>query len=82
MLARMRQPLLVLWGSHDRLVPASISQQLSAQKADLELQLLPQLGHCPHDERPQLFNSQVLCWLAQRPARNLEAGQPAEQPRR
>jgi pimeloyl-ACP methyl ester carboxylesterase len=82
LLARMRQPLLVLWGSHDRLVPVSISHQLSAHKADLELQLLPQLGHCPHDERPQLFNSLVLRWLAQRPARNLDSGQPAEQPRR
>jgi pimeloyl-ACP methyl ester carboxylesterase len=82
LLTRMRQPLLVLWGSHDRLVPVQISKRLRAHKPDLELQLLPRLGHCPHDEAPQLFNRQVLGWLAQRPTRNLEAGQPAEQPRR
>ena len=56
-------PLLVLWGSQDRLVPPQISQQLSAHKPDLELQLLPQLGHCPHDEHPRLFNARVLHWL-------------------
>jgi pimeloyl-ACP methyl ester carboxylesterase len=59
----MHQPLLVLWGSEDRLVPPQISQRLSAHKPDLELQLLPQLGHCPHDEHPSLFNARVLHWL-------------------
>lgn len=76
LLQRMQQPLLVLWGSHDRLVPAQISRQLQDHKQDLELQLLPQLGHCPHDEQPQVFNRHVLGWLA----RNLVAGQPDEQP--
>jgi pimeloyl-ACP methyl ester carboxylesterase len=66
LLQRMSQPLLVLWGSHDRLVPPQISQQLAAHKPDLELRLLPQLGHCPHDEQPRLFNGHVLSWLAER----------------
>ena len=66
LLQRMQQPLLVLWGSHDRLVPPQISQRLSAHKPDLELQLLPRLGHCPHDERPSLFNTEVLAWLQRR----------------
>jgi pimeloyl-ACP methyl ester carboxylesterase len=82
LLPRMQQPLLVLWGSHDRLVPVQISRQLSLHKPDLELRLLPGLGHCPHDEHPRLFNSAVLGWLAQRPPRTLGSGQPAEQPRR
>jgi pimeloyl-ACP methyl ester carboxylesterase len=63
LLQRMRQPLLVLWGSQDRLVPPAISQRLAQHKPDLELQLLPQLGHCPHDERPALFNRTLLQWL-------------------
>lgn len=76
LLQRMDQPLLVLWGSDDRLVPPQISERLRDHKADLELQLLPDLGHCPHDERPELFNRHVLGWLA----RNLGNGQPREQP--
>ena len=82
LLRRMQQPLLVLWGSHDKLVPVQISRRLQAHKPDLELRLLPRLGHCPHDEQPRLFNDLVLDWLAQRPTRNLDSGQPAEQPRR
>ncbi len=66
LLQRMRQPLLVLWGSQDRLVPVAISQRLGQHKPDLELQLLPQLGHCPHDERPGLFNRALLQWLQRR----------------
>jgi len=76
LLEQMRQPLLVLWGSHDRLVPPQISERLHRHKSDLELQLLPQLGHCPHDEKPDLFNRHVLGWLA----RNLGSRQPHEQP--
>jgi pimeloyl-ACP methyl ester carboxylesterase len=76
LLQRMNQPLLVLWGSDDRLVPPQISERLRAHKVDLELQLLPDLGHCPHDERPELFNHHVCGWLA----RNLGNGQPREQP--
>ena len=76
LLERMRQPLLVLWGSQDRLVPPQISERLRHHKGDLELQLLPQLGHCPHDEQPELFNRHVIGWLA----RNLGTGQPREQP--
>lgn len=76
LLQRMQQPLLVLWGSQDRLVPPQISRQLHPHKADLQLELLQELGHCPHDERPELFNSVVITWLA----RNLGSGQPHEQP--
>ena len=63
LLRRMRQPLLVLWGAQDRLVPPQISRQLQHHKPDLDLRLLPGLGHCPHDEQPHLFNGQVLHWL-------------------
>ncbi|MEY2644456.1 MAG: hypothetical protein RLZZ611_1105 [Cyanobacteriota bacterium] len=66
LLERMEQPLLVLWGGEDRLVPVRISERLRAHKPDLELSLLPRLGHCPHDERPALFNQRVLHWLRER----------------
>jgi pimeloyl-ACP methyl ester carboxylesterase len=44
----------------------AISQRLGQHKPDLELQLLPHLGHCPHDERPGLFNRALLQWLQRR----------------
>ena len=75
LLERMQQPLLVLWGSQDRLVPPQLRHRLPAHKPDLELQLLPGLGHCPHDEHPRHFNQTLLTWLA----RNLDNGRPLEQ---
>lgn len=76
LLQRMRQPLLVLWGAQDRLVPIEVSTQLAQHKADLTLQHLPGVGHCPHDEHPELFHEALLTWLA----RNLVDGPPHKQP--
>ena len=61
--ARIGCPLLVLWGSHDRLVPPAIAEQLGQHKPDLTLQLLPRLGHCPHDEAPEQVNPILRRWL-------------------
>ena len=76
LLRRLKHPLLVLWGSQDRLIPIEVSQQLRQHKEDLELQQLHGVGHCPHDEHPELFNAAVLSWLT----RNLVVGPPREQP--
>ncbi|APD49564.1 alpha/beta hydrolase [Synechococcus sp. SynAce01] len=64
LLARMQQPLLVLWGEADRLVPIEVSRQLVRYKSDLELTLLEGVGHCPHDEAPAEFSQQLHPWLS------------------
>jgi pimeloyl-ACP methyl ester carboxylesterase len=75
LLERMRQPLLVLWGSEDRLVPPQVRHRLPAHKPDLELEVLAGLGHCLHDEQPEQFNRRLLAWLHQRrPAQSGQAG--------
>jgi pimeloyl-ACP methyl ester carboxylesterase len=70
LLERMRQPLLVLWGSEDRLVPVGVRHRLPAHKPDLQLQVLEGLGHCPHDEAPEHFNRTLLRWLTALPTQN------------
>jgi pimeloyl-ACP methyl ester carboxylesterase len=75
LLERMQQPLLVLWGSDDRLVPPQVRHRLPAHKPDLEMEVLAGLGHCLHDEQPEQFNSRLLAWLHQRrPAQSGQAG--------
>ena len=75
LLERMQQPLLVLWGSEDRLVPPQVRHRLPAHKPDLELEVLAGLGHCLHDEQPEQFNRRLLAWLHQRrPAQSGQAG--------
>lgn len=63
LLRRLRQPLLLIWGHQDRLVPPAVAQQCRQVRAELPLVLLEHCGHCPHDEDPQRFHEALLGWL-------------------
>jgi pimeloyl-ACP methyl ester carboxylesterase len=67
LLRRMTQPLLVLWGEADRLVPLEVAGEVQRHKPDLELQRLPGVGHCPHDEDPEQFDRCLQAWLERLP---------------
>lgn len=60
-------PVRLLWGAadpwEDPLEAARWRDQFSCIK---ELRLLPGLGHCPHDEAPEIVNPILQEWLAQR----------------
>jgi pimeloyl-ACP methyl ester carboxylesterase len=65
LLPHVRQPLLVLWGADDPWTPiagASIYQQFAAS-LPLTFVSIPDTGHCPHDDRPDLVNPLILNWL-------------------
>ena len=70
LLQRLRRPLLLLWGRHDQLVPLRVAEAVRHWRHDLELVVLPNSGHCPHDEEPESFNRQLLHWLEQLPRRH------------
>ena len=67
LLLRLNRPLLLLWGRRDRLVPPVIAERVVQQApAGLaELHWLEGLGHCPHDEAPETFNTALINWLKQ-----------------
>jgi pimeloyl-ACP methyl ester carboxylesterase len=65
LLRRLRQPLLLIWGRQDRLVPLDVARQCRRLRQDLPLVVLDQAGHCPHDESPERFNETLLSWLGQ-----------------
>jgi pimeloyl-ACP methyl ester carboxylesterase len=67
MLKRLSQPLLLIWGLEDRLVPVLVAEQVGRLRPDLPLELIEGSGHCPHDEHPDTFNALLLQWLAQLP---------------
>ena len=58
-----RLPLLLLWGRQDRFVPLSIGTATAARYPWLNLEILENCGHCPHDERPEALLSILLPWL-------------------
>jgi pimeloyl-ACP methyl ester carboxylesterase len=66
LLPLVRQPLLVLWGEADPWTPiagAKIYQDLAVQSESVKFIPIPNAGHCPHDENPQLVNRLMLEWL-------------------
>lgn len=67
LLPKIKQPLLVLWGETDPWTPiagASIYQQRAHSDRQTEFYPIPQAGHCPHDEKPDIVNRYILDWLA------------------
>jgi alpha-beta hydrolase superfamily lysophospholipase len=68
LLPQVTQPLLVIWGEADPWTPIAGSKlyQALAEKSPEQFQFvsIPDTGHCPHDERPEIVNAAILNWLA------------------
>ena len=65
-------PMLVLWGDEDPFTPidgpvGKYFQALPATNPRVTLRMLSSVGHCPHDDRPDLVHAELLPWLAQLP---------------
>jgi pimeloyl-ACP methyl ester carboxylesterase len=52
-------PAFLLWGTHDRAVSLESGRQLKAILNCGEIQMLPGVGHLPHDEAPVAFADAV-----------------------
>ncbi len=69
LLPRIDKPLLVLWGEKDpwaSLPTAEIYRKLSQApnaKPKVVFHSIPNTGHCPHDERPDVVNPLIIDWL-------------------
>lgn len=66
LLPHIQQPLLVIWGESDPWTPikgAKIYQDLADLGESVEFISVPNTGHCPHDERPDIVNPIILDWL-------------------
>jgi len=68
LMPRVQGPLLVMWGDNDPFVPADSPtartfMQLPGSRPATRFALLPDVGHCPHDDRPDLVHAELLPWL-------------------
>ncbi len=63
LLHRLRHPMLLIWGEEDVLVPLQVGWQCQRFRRDLAITVISGAGHCPHDERADLFNGVVIEWL-------------------
>jgi pimeloyl-ACP methyl ester carboxylesterase len=63
LLSQVQIPILVLWGSEDRVIPLSWGRQLPGLNSGLTLVEIPQGGHCAYDECADRVNQEILAWL-------------------
>ncbi|MCO5558818.1 hypothetical protein L7F22_012406 [Adiantum nelumboides] len=70
LLPKIAVPVLVLWGDKDPFTPidgpvGKFFSGLPAAQSNVQLRILENVGHCPHDDRPDLVHQELLPWLAQ-----------------
>ncbi len=57
-------PVLALWGAEDRTVPPSQAETLQSLVPHAVVKLIPQAGHLPHLEQPDLVHPLLASFLA------------------
>jgi pimeloyl-ACP methyl ester carboxylesterase len=62
-LPRLNIPILLIWGSQDRMVLPSLASIFVELNPNIKFVEIEQAGHCPHDECPEQFNRILLDWL-------------------
>jgi len=60
----VRQPVLVITGDDDRIVPTAKSIRLADELPDAELVVIPACGHVPHEECPAPFLAAVTQFIS------------------
>ncbi len=63
-LARLDTPLLVVWGSHDRILPVAHAYRVPAVAPQARLAVFDCCGHWPHMEKADEFNALALQFLS------------------
>ena len=66
---KISTPILLLWGDEDPFTPidgpvGKYFSSLPSQQENVQLFMLEGVGHCPHDDRPELVHEKLLPWLA------------------
>lgn len=58
-------PTLVVTGDHDRIATPELSRQLAEDIPGATLQIIPECGHMPQEERPSLFMEAVQIFMTE-----------------
>ncbi|NJL10163.1 MAG: alpha/beta fold hydrolase [Calothrix sp. SM1_7_51] len=66
LLPNLKVPMLLIWGNKDRFVPSALAPMFAKYNENLQVLLLDDVGHCPHDESPELINQVILDWIEKR----------------
>ncbi len=61
---QIRVPVFLLWGSRDRIVPASLAPRLAAAISAKSSEVIADCGHAPHEEMPDATLVSLRSFLA------------------
>jgi 4,5:9,10-diseco-3-hydroxy-5,9,17-trioxoandrosta-1(10),2-diene-4-oate hydrolase len=64
-LEKIRQPVLIVWGEHDRVFPLSHAYAGARRFQNAKLETIEATGHLPFFERADIFNRLVLDFLGE-----------------
>jgi pimeloyl-ACP methyl ester carboxylesterase len=64
LLSHLVQPLCLIWGEQDRILPPQQAFWLKERLPQAELHMLPGVGHAPQEEAPGLVNEIIIAFLA------------------
>ena len=64
-LSRITQPVLIIWGEKDRVLPLKHAYFAKDKIPNARLEIFPACGHIPFFERPEEFNRLVLDFLSE-----------------
>ena len=56
-------PFLLIWGEKDKFIPLNYGKRIAKLFPWVELKVIPNSGHCVHDEDHQLFNKISNEWI-------------------
>ncbi|KAL7606232.1 pheophytinase, chloroplastic [Lactuca sativa] len=73
LMPKIKLPVLILWGNEDPFTPLDgpvgrYFSSLPSQVENISLYVLEGVGHCPHDDRPNLVHEKLVPWLATLPS--------------
>jgi pimeloyl-ACP methyl ester carboxylesterase len=64
LLGAQRRPVLLIWGELDQTTPYALSAQVREALGEHQFLSVPDAGHLPHLERPELVEPALLAFLA------------------
>lgn len=73
LMPQIKIPVLILWGDEDTFTPldgpvGKYFSSLPSQVPNISLSVLQGVGHCPHDDRPNLVHEKLVPWLSSLPS--------------
>ncbi|KAL3680467.1 hypothetical protein R1sor_023423 [Riccia sorocarpa] len=69
LLPKISHPVLIIWGDDDPFTPLDgpVGKWITAYASsapNVQLNVLQNVGHCPHDDRPELVHEKLVPWLS------------------